>query len=132
MNDRPPPSDPTGVTAGDGSPVVMFFPYGLLHKYGFDDGDILLELNADLEFDLDHHDLLIAVVERLLIPRLDQDVDTYTIWATLHNPIRAQMIDGQEPDMDSTLTPEVVEISVADILQVARQLAATAAGGRPT
>ena len=39
-----------------------------------------------------------------------------------HNPIRACTVDGEEADIDSTLTPEVVEVAVADIIEVASTL----------
>ena len=102
--------------------MLEFYPSGLLHKFGFDDGDLMYDPIREHDLGVDHHDLLIAVVERLLVPRLDQEVETYTIWATLHNPIRARTVDGDEADMAFTLTPEVVEIPVADIIEVARTL----------
>jgi hypothetical protein len=61
------------------------------------------------------------VVERLVVPRLDQRVETYTL-ASSHNPIRARTIDGAEADSDSTLTPEFIEVPVAQIIEVARTL----------
>jgi hypothetical protein len=102
--------------------TITFYPDGLLHKFGFSDGDLLFPLVEEHGLRVHHHDLLIAVVERLLLPRLDEHVTTSTIGATLHNPIRAGTIDGREADHLSTITPEAVEIPVADILAIAAEL----------
>ena len=101
--------------------VIEFYPSGLLHKFGFGDGDMLEDLREEHGLKVDRSDLLAAVVERLVVPRLDQRVETYTL-ASMHNPIRARTVDGDEADMDSTLTPEVIEVPVAQILEVARTL----------
>ena len=98
-----------------------FYPEGLLHKFGFGDGDMLYELIAEHHLGVDHQDLLVAVVERLVVSRLDQEVETYTM-VSAHNPIRARTVDGVEADIDSMITPDVVEIPVADIIAVARSL----------
>ncbi len=104
------------------SDVVSFYPEGLLHKFGFGDGDMLVDFILDNELDVDFHDLLIAAVEKLVLPRLDQKVETYTIQATLHNPIRAQTIEGEEADRFSVLTPDVIEVEAADLIRVAATL----------
>ena len=101
--------------------VMAFYPFDLLHKFGFRDGDMLLDLMDEHHLEVDRSDLLAAVVEQLVVPRLDQRVETYRI-VSMHNPIRARTIDGAEADIDSTLTPEVVEVPVAQIIEVARTL----------
>lgn len=104
---------------------VTLYPEGLLHKFGFEDGDAMFYFMEDqgLDFEaVDHHDLLIAVVERLLLPRLDQTVETYLIEATLHNPIRAGTVDGEEATIDSILTPDSVDIPVEAILKIVEEL----------
>lgn len=101
--------------------VVAFYPEGLLHKFGFSDGDLLVDLMEEHHVEVDRSDLLVAVVERLVVPRLDQRVETYTL-SSLHNPIRASTVDGAEADLDSVLTPEVIEVPVPEILAVARAL----------
>lgn len=104
---------------------ITLHPFGLLSKFGFEDGDVIFYFMSDRGLDLerlDHHDLLIAVVERLLIPRLDQTVETYVIEATLHNPIRARTVDGEEATMDSILTPDSVDIPVEAILKIVEEL----------
>ena len=101
--------------------MITFCPFDLLHKFGFGDGDMLFELMDEHHLEVDRSDLLAAVVERLVVPRLDQRVETYRI-VSLHNPIRACTIDGPEVDIDSILTPEVVGVPVAQIIEVARTL----------
>jgi hypothetical protein len=108
--------------------VVAFHPEGLLHKFGFGDGDMLMDLMDEHDLRVDRSDLLSAVVERLVVPRLDQEVETYTL-VSIHNPIRARTVDGAEADIETTLTPEVVEVPVADILEVARTLPPVGADG---
>jgi hypothetical protein len=103
------------------SGVVEFYPEDLLSKFGFGDGDMLYDLIDEHDLGVDHQDLLVAVVERFVVPRLDQVVTTYVI-GTSHNPIRADSIDGVKADYNSTLTPDVIEVPVADIIRVARTL----------
>ena len=130
----PQPSEPTPAAVPEPDPqpdlpgVVEFYPEGLLHKFGFADGDMLYELTEAHGLRVDHQDLLVAVVERLVVPRLDQAVETYTL-GTMHNPIRAATIDGERADIDSTLTPDVVKVLVADIIRVARTLQQLDAAG---
>ncbi len=50
-----------------------------------------------------------------------QAVETFTL-LTLHNPIRADTIDGEKADIHSTLTPKVVEVLGVDIIRIARTL----------
>lgn len=102
--------------------TIAFFSYDLVSKFGFGDGDMLWDLIEERDLGVDHHDLLIAVVERLLVPRLDEEVETYTIGATLHNPIRARTVDGEEAGASSVFTPESVGIAVDDILAIAAEL----------
>jgi hypothetical protein len=106
----------------DGTETITLYADGLLHKYGFEDGDIMWDVIHEHGLDVDHHHLLIAVVERLVLPLLDQEVDTYTIEATLHNPIRARTVDGEDADMRMGLTPESVEIPVQAIREIAARL----------
>jgi hypothetical protein len=111
-----------GTAPPDPSGTITFYPEGLTHKFGFRDGDLLADLVDEYHLAVYHHDLLEAVVVRLVVPRLDQQVEVYRIGATLHNPIRARTIDGIEADIGDTLTPEIIEILVADILEIAATL----------
>ncbi len=101
--------------------VVAFYPFGLLHKFGFGDGDMMYDVVEEHGLGVYHRDLLVAVVEGLLVPRIDQEVETYTL-VSLHNPIRAATIDGEKADPNSMLTPEIIEIPVAEIIRVAQTL----------
>lgn len=105
----------------DALDAVEFYPEGLLHKFGFGDGDKLYDLVEEHGLGVDHRDLLVAVVERLVVPCLDQVVETYTL-VSFHNPIRAGIIDGEKADIHSTLTPVIVEVPVAEIIGIARDL----------
>ena len=99
--------------------VIELYPEGLLHKFG--DGDMFYDLIEEHDLGFDHQEMLIAVVERLVVPQLDQEEETYTP-SSLHNPIRADTIDGERADMSSSITPDFVEVPVADIIQIARTL----------
>ena len=70
---------------------------------------------------VDNHDLLIAVVEQFVVPRLDQDVEIRTL-PTLHNPIRVDRIDGEPAGLGDDLTPECIDVAVADIIEIAERL----------
>jgi len=102
--------------------TIAFYPEGLLHKFGFSDGDLLFNLVEAHGLGVFHHDLLIAVVERLVVPLLEQDVETYTIGATLHNPIRARSVDGEEAFHGDVLSPGIIDVPVAAIIEVAGTL----------
>jgi hypothetical protein len=112
----------------DRGATIEFHAWDLLSKFGFEDGDLLWDLISEHGLGVDHHDLLTAVVTGLLLPRLDQEVEVYTIWATLHNPVRARTVDGEPADPSMDLTPEWVEIPVADILGIARTLSREESG----
>ena len=101
--------------------TVTFYTQHLLSKYGFDDGDLLFDIVEERGLEVDHRDLLIAVVERLVIPVLEQDVE-YDIIGTFHNPIRIRCIAGIEADLGDPLTPEDIVIPVSDIITIAGEL----------
>jgi hypothetical protein len=114
---------------------MKFFTSGLVSKWGFQDGDQLSDLCYDLRFDdgieVDDHALLVETVRRFILPRLDQSVETRVI-STIHNPIRAETVDGEdvtglwyEPMADSPITPEVIDVSHANLLALAKELSAT-------
>lgn len=109
--DPPPPAEGT----------IEFYPDGLLSKFGFGDGDMLVELMEEHHLQVDRSELLAAVVERLVVPRLDQRVETYTL-ASMHNPIRARTVDGEAADIHSDLTPEFIEVPIGQIIAVAGTL----------
>ena len=101
--------------------VVDFYPDDLCSKFGFGDGDMLYELIEEHDLGVDHQELLIAVVERLVVPQLDVEVETYTL-PSLHNPIRAATIDGEKAGPYDFVSDEIIKIPVADIIRVARTL----------
>jgi hypothetical protein len=104
--------------------TITFYPDGLLDKHGFEDGDMLFDLVEEHGLAVDHRDLLARAVERLVVPLLDQNVEAYVI-GTFHNPIRARSVDGEKPDLCDTLTPQIIEIPISDILAIAAGLSRT-------
>ena len=110
------------------SAVIEFYPADLLHKFGFGDGDMLYDFVQEHGLGVDDRHLLVAVVERLVVPQLDQVVETYTV-GTMHNPVRALTIDGEQADIDSTLTPDTVEVSESEIIRIAQTLPASGNDG---
>ena len=97
---------------------MRLYADSLLSKWGFEDGDILADyVNNPLRplfiIQTAEHDALVELVRTHLLPALDQKVEVYTL-ETIHNPIRANTIDGvtwYEDDDRPVLTPEYVEVS---------------------
>ena len=110
-------------------PVVRLFSSGLLSKFGFNDGDAPDEwwdYCEDKDIDLPPgtwHPILRELVNEFLLPVLTQKVEIVYI-GTNHNPVRADTIDGVSIDGygDEKLTPESVEIPMAEVEKVARRL----------
>lgn len=116
------------------SETVTLFSADLLSKWGFNDGgdpnewwDYCEANGADpgaLDFPL------VEMVQRYLIPRLDQTV-TVAIIETSHNPIRVETINGVDVREQwygrgerATLTPEYVEVPLSEALKIAREVKA--------
>lgn len=129
---------------------VTFFTNCLLSKWGFGDGDMLDDLlwdhgygevwqqeqdtRPDSDFSFDHR-VLIRVVEEHVLPAVRQhhDITTYRI-LTIHNPIRAEEVDGDpvaHPSDDRPLTPDHVEVPVDAILAIAAEEAQKWRGETP-
>jgi hypothetical protein len=110
-------------------PHLTLLSSSLLSKWGFNDGD---DPDDWLDYcdanGIDHNALgfpLIPLVQRHLLPQLKQRVTVVEI-ETSHNPIRAESVDGQDMTEvwfgrapEPTLTPEVVDVPMADILRLA-------------
>ena len=62
-----------------------------------------------------------TVVERLVVPQIDREIETYTL-PSLHNPIRAATIDGEQAGRHDFISDEIVTVPVADIIRIARTL----------
>jgi hypothetical protein len=110
-------------------PHLTLFSSSLLSKWGFNDGD-------DPDDWLDYCDArgvdynavafpLIPLVHQYLLPKIEQKIAVVEI-ETSHNPIRALTVD--DADMvevwhrraaEPTLTPEYVDIPMADVLRLA-------------
>ena len=120
--------------------VVTLCSDNLLSKWGFDDGDLLVDwlLAVVDEYEpkwgspraglarkwLDGHKVLIRLIRERVLPALDQrvEIDEY---GTIHNPVRARRVDGREVGEELydpfqqtfRLTPEVVEVPTADVAE---------------
>jgi hypothetical protein len=115
-------------------PGVTFVTDGLLSKWGFDDGDLLMSFmnaNGFSVGDYIHGDLLVAAVRRFVLPRLEQRVE---VVSSLHNPIRATSVDGAAIDpyrpeaCPVRLRPAEVQVSREDLIALAEEVFGT--GGR--
>lgn len=116
--------------------ILTLWSNGLLSKWGFNDGDTPNEVyellyKEDIDWqDVDWRDeVLPLLVEKYVVPLLDQKVEIYRIY-TAHNPIRAasvqeeivtdSVIYGSEPLPAVHLTPELVEIPMDVVLDEIR------------
>ena len=116
-------------------PVLRLFSDGLLSKHGFGDGyepDEWLDWceARGIEFPYTGwHSTLRELVARYLLPALDQHVTVVHV-DTIHNPVRAQTVNGADaeqywhasPDRYPELTPEYVEIPMAEVARIAAGL----------
>jgi hypothetical protein len=110
-------------------PHLTLFSSSLLSKWGFADGDDpddwldYCEANGVDYTRLDFP--LVALVRRFLLPRIEQAVTVAEI-ETCHNPIRAETVDGRDVTEvwfgrapEPRLTPECVDVPMADVLRLA-------------
>lgn len=112
-------------------PVITLFSSSLLSKWGFNDGD-----TPDQWWDycdahaVDYREAsfpLVDVVQRYLIPRLDQTVTVHLV-ETGHNPIRVDTVDGVDVTEEwygrstatTVLTPEYVDVPLSEVLKLVR------------
>jgi hypothetical protein len=109
---------------------VTFVSDGLLSKWGFADGDLLLEFMNANGFDVAEHshgDLLVAAVERFVLPYLEQRVEVEVV-SSMHNPIRAVRVDGVavdplQPESNKVrLRPAEVHVSRDVLVELAQEL----------
>jgi hypothetical protein len=115
-------------------PKLFLYSECLLSKWGFTDGDepdFWLDWCDEQGVDYnawDWHTVLRRLVREHLAPKLDQRVELVDI-ETIHNPIRAETVDGVEvdwyADQPITLTPDHVEIPFPEVLRVAREVELT-------
>lgn len=106
----------------------------LLSKWGFQDGEQLVELldqaglnrwSADSdEWWMFTRLVLCEVVERFVCPQIENDIKPYRMQTT-HNPMRVYEVDGchmSDWPAPPTLRPATVQVATRQILQVARDL----------
>ena len=120
--------------------VVTFETEGLLWKWGFGDGDMLDDLLAghgwadqwqkDREAGIDiwfDHRVLVRVIREHVLPALaEHHVIATMVVDTIHNPIRATVVDGVEVDSIRNgngikLTPAKVDVPESVILRIATE-----------
>lgn len=123
-------------------PTVTLFSSDLLSKWGFNDGDTPEHWLHWCETQgVDHNAFSFpwaALVRRHLVPAIEQDVTVVEI-LTMHNPIRAQTVDGIDVTQlwrgggggAPTLTPELVEVPMAEVLRLALEEAGLSEARRP-
>lgn len=110
-------------------PHLTLFSASLLSKWGFNDGDDPEDwLDYCEAHGVDYNALdfpLVALVRRYLLPRIQQPITVVEI-ETSHNPIRAETVDGQDMTEvwhnrapEPELTPQAVDVPMADVLQLA-------------
>ncbi|WP_327230819.1 hypothetical protein [Streptomyces murinus] len=111
-------------------PHLTLFSSDLLSKWGFNDGDDPDDwLDYCEAHGIDYNTVdfpLVALVRRYLLPVLDQDVTVVEI-ETIHNPIRAELVDGIDVTEAwygraeaPTLTPEYVDVPMSEAAALAR------------
>jgi hypothetical protein len=108
---------------------MRFFTRDLLHKWGFEDGDILDAFLHDHGFDLAEmsaHDVLCSVLESHVLPAIRNQVAWKSV-CTMHNPLRVTSVDGNPIDNYKTdhpgidLQPEFVDVPDEVVLGHARR-----------
>ena len=112
---------------GGGMSNFVMYADDLLSKWGFGGGDRLADYCHDefdvYDFQFNCHKALEELVKRYLLPKLDKKVEIMFI-GTIHNPVRAEMIDGQyytnhyEHDDDGLLGYVTVEVTPYQVLEV--------------
>ena len=112
---------------------IRFPTAGLLSKWGFGDGDMLEDvldewLNGKWpDDDYDplgfEHRVLVRVVREHVLPHITTPIEVYEV-GTVHNPIRAETVNGVSwdwytTDVDGRLDPEFVDVPISVILSIA-------------
>ncbi len=117
--------------------TVTLYAADLLHKYGFDDGNLLDDILEDAGYDtnaslVDEDEdavvpgfsggVLAECVRRFLEPQLDGLPLVYDYSAS-HNPVRLAEWDKPSPEARAILNGSAVQVLVPDVLRVAAELA---------
>ncbi|MFE9381390.1 hypothetical protein [Streptomyces sp. NPDC006855] len=110
-------------------PTLTLFSTDLLSKWGFNDGDdpeSWLDWCDERGIDYNAVDFpWAAIVRQHLIPVIEQDITVVDI-ETIHNPIRAETVNGADVSEGwygrvevPTLTPDHVDVPMAEVLRLA-------------
>lgn len=102
---------------------MRFYLENLLSKWGFEDGGVLDDLIYENKIDIDNRDLLVAVVKELVLPKIEDTVEVETI-TTIHNPIRATLVNGQQVndtgENDIKFSVEFIDVDDSEIIKLAK------------
>lgn len=101
------------------SDSITLYGDSLLSKWGFGDGDMLGDWwwdHFDQDFPADEHAVLRDLVRTHLVPAIEAAGIQLSVFdiETIHNPIRAEVVNGEEVDHyngDATFEPQV-DVSV--------------------
>lgn len=114
------------------SKTFVMYANDLLSKWGFGDGDrlsdFMYENSSKFEYKVNSHKLLEELVKRYLLPRLKDKVEIFYI-STIHNPVRAEMINGKyyqnhyNHDDEDLLGDITVVLTLEEVEAVAKELA---------
>jgi len=99
----------------------------LLHKWGFEDGDLLAPYLHAQGFDLarvDPNRVLEDVLKKHVLPAIRNRIEWHTL-STMHNPIRVTTVDSSTIDHmrvnhpEVRLEPDFVDVPDEAILEIA-------------
>ena len=97
---------------------MRFYTNHLKSKFGFSDGDALIEL--DLADGAYHKDVLAEVIIKKVAPKMIPEVSVYTI-CSAHSPVRIESVNGvcfDEIEEDILFLPLFVDVSEDEIFEI--------------
>ena len=97
---------------------MRFYTNHLKSKFGFYDGDALIEL--DLADGAYHKDVLAEVIIKKVAPKMIPEVSVYKI-SSIHSPIRIESVNGvcfDEIEEDILFSPPYVDVSEDEIFEI--------------
>lgn len=109
---------------------ITLYTAGLFSKWGFGDGDILSDFMYDTDnlYRVNEHKLLFRLVRKFVLPVLNYKVEVCYV-KTIHNPVRAEMVDGEDysnwyedDHWDKDIEPKRIDISYDDALEEVNSL----------
>lgn len=114
----------------ESSKTVRLYADGLLSKWGFEDGDLLVDPVGDWRAvsgaAVDYRDVLVATVKYYLVPELSETLDI-AVYGGVHNPIRAESVNGleinhQDPRLSYPWSVQYVDVTYRQIWDVCNEI----------